>query len=173
MEDGLKKKENTESDKEEEEKQTEEQEVPAVALTDEAKMQNMIKFIEKELKTLERDNDTQLESNQEKLRHAFENPVEEATCFRAEDMESYPVEFLGHINKLYAKDMKENYEWYLENTNEIILNSAYPSKLEKEFLKHIELQQQKKNDLTYKKLILEIEKNRKGNKITSDVFEQE
>ena len=38
MEDGLKKKDNTESDKEEEEKQSEEQEAPAVALTDEAKM---------------------------------------------------------------------------------------------------------------------------------------
>lgn len=69
MEDGLKKKENTESDKEEEEKQTEEQEVPAVALTDEAKMQNMIKFIEKELKTLERDNDTQLEPISNYVRH--------------------------------------------------------------------------------------------------------
>jgi predicted DNA-binding ribbon-helix-helix protein len=66
--------------------------------------------------------------------------------------------------------MDENYEWYLENTSEIILNSAYPSKLEKEFLKHIELQQQKKNDMTYKKLIVEIEKNRKGNNLTSEVF---
>jgi|JI9StandDraft_1071089.scaffolds.fasta_scaffold16933_8 hypothetical protein len=69
--------------------------------------------------------------------------------------------------------MEENYEWYLENTSEIILNSTYPSKLEKEFLKHIELQQQKKNDLTYKKLMVEIEKNRKGNSVISEVFFQE
>lgn len=173
MEDGLKKKESEESDKEEEEMKTEEQEQPVVAQTDEVKLQNMIKFIEKELRGLEKENDLALERNHKSLQTAFENPVEEATCYRAEDMESYPVEFLGQINKLYAKDMQENYDWYLENTSEIILNSAYPSKLEKEFLKHIELQQQKKNDLTYKKLIMEIEKNKKGNKITSDIFEQE
>jgi len=97
--------------------------------------------------------------------------VDDFECYRAEDMENYPQEFLAQISKLQASDLEQNYEWYLENTNEIILNTIYPSKLEKEFLKHIELQQQKKNDLTYKKLLSEIERNKKGNKLTSDVFE--
>jgi hypothetical protein len=60
---------------------------------------------------------------------------------------------MAQVGLLYATDLKENHLYYQENFNEIILNSVYPSRLEKDFLKHIEVQQQKKNDSTYKKLL--------------------
>lgn len=44
-------------------------------------------------------------------------------------------------------------EWYRENFNEILLNVGHPSKLEKDFLKHIEYVQQKKSDIKYKKIL--------------------
>jgi len=149
-------------------------EEPSSPLIPEAsKFDSMLKYIEKELKVLEKENDQQLGTCHTNLQKAFSEPVDDSECYRAEDMENYPQEFLAQISKLQANDLDQNYEWYLENTNEIILNTIYPSKLEKEFLKHIELQQQKKNDLTYKKLLSEIDRNKKGNKLTSDVFEQE
>jgi hypothetical protein len=33
-----------------------------------------------------------------------------------------------------VQDIAQNYDWYLENYNEILLNVGYPSKQEKEFL---------------------------------------
>ena len=44
-------------------------------------------------------------------------------------------------------------DWYKENFNDIMLNVCYPSKTEKEFLKHVEYIQQKKNDVKYKKIL--------------------
>lgn len=67
------------------------------------------------------------------------------------------VEFLSFIDPNYVKDINNNYEWYLENSNEILLNVGYPSKQEKEFLKHIEQVQQKKNDLKYRKILKQLE----------------
>lgn len=57
MEEGLKKNEEPESEKEEEEQKMEEEETPVVPISDETKLANMIKFIEKELKVLEKEND--------------------------------------------------------------------------------------------------------------------
>jgi hypothetical protein len=68
-----------------------------------------------------------------------------------------PVEFLSYIDPQYVKDIEHNYEWYLENSNEILLNVGYPSKQEKEFLKHIEQVQQKKNDMKYRKILKQLE----------------
>lgn len=50
-----------------------------------------------------------------------------------------------------------NKDWYAENFNELLLNVGHPSKLEKDFLKHIEYIQQKKSDLKYKKILKQIE----------------
>lgn len=51
------------------------------------------------------------------------------------------------------QDIEDNLPWYLQNQNEILLNVNYPSKEEKEFLRHIELWQQEKNDLNYTKIL--------------------
>ena len=50
----------------------------------------------------------------------------------------YGLDFLSFVDPHFVADIKENYEWYLLNQNEVLLNVNYPSKLEKEFLRHIE-----------------------------------
>lgn len=50
----------------------------------------------------------------------------------------YGLDFLSFVDPHFVADIKENYEWYLSNQNEVLLNVNYPSKLEKEFLRHIE-----------------------------------
>lgn len=72
---------------------------------------------------------------------------------------------MAHIDPGFAKDMRENWEWYLENYNEVLLNASYPSRQEKEFLKHIEHVQQRKNDQKYKKILKQIEQGKKGDHI--------
>jgi hypothetical protein len=57
MEDGLKKKESPESEKEEEEQTPEEEQTTVLPQTEGAKFQMMIKFIEKELRYIEKGND--------------------------------------------------------------------------------------------------------------------
>jgi hypothetical protein len=53
-------------------------------------------------------------------------------------MDKYGVDFLSFIEPKFVKDYHENMDWYKENYNEIMLNVCHPSKLEKDFLKHIE-----------------------------------
>lgn len=43
-------------------------------------------------------------------------------------MLTYGQEFLSFIDPSYIKDIKENFDWYLENYNEILLNVGYPSR---------------------------------------------
>ena len=42
------------------------------------------------------------------------------------------------MDPYFVADIRQNMEWYLQNQNEVLLNVNYPSKLEKEFLRHIE-----------------------------------
>jgi hypothetical protein len=53
--------------------------------------------------------------------------------------------------------MNDNQDWYKENCNEILLNVGLPTKLEKDFLRHIEQVQQKKSDLKYRKILKNLE----------------
>ena len=53
-------------------------------------------------------------------------------------LHEYGLDFLSFVDPHFVADIKENYEWYLSNQNEVLLNVNYPSKLEKEFLRHIE-----------------------------------
>ena len=46
-----------------------------------------------------------------------------------------------------------NREWYKENSNEFLLNLNYPCKLQTDFLKAVELSQQRRNDQKYKKIL--------------------
>lgn len=83
----------------------------------------------------------------------------------SQDMLTYSNDVVGIVDPIFAKDLKENFDWYLENFNEILLTVNCPSKLEKEFLKHIESMQLKKNDAVYKRILaqLELQKKTKGN----------
>jgi len=53
-------------------------------------------------------------------------------------MSEYGLEFLSYLDPNFIQDVNNNLQWYKENYNEILANVCYPSKLEKEFLKHIE-----------------------------------
>jgi hypothetical protein len=44
-------------------------------------------------------------------------------------------EFLSRIDQNYVADIKSNYDWYLQNGSEVLLNINYPSRTEKEFLR--------------------------------------
>jgi hypothetical protein len=62
-------------------------------------------------------------------------------------------------------------EWYLNSFrespqssgyNEILLNVGYPSRQEKEFLKHVEQTLQRKNDDKYRKILKQLEYQKQG-----------
>lgn len=53
-------------------------------------------------------------------------------------LQEYGLEFLSYVDPFFVADIKQHMEWYLQNQNEVLLNVNYPSKLEKEFLRHIE-----------------------------------
>lgn len=61
-------------------------------------------------------------------------------------MLEYDQSFLAQVDPGFVKDLLVNSDWYLENFNEILLNVGYPSRMEKDFLKHIEQVQQRNND---------------------------
>jgi len=68
-------------------------------------------------------------------------------------MLEYDQSFLAQVDPGFVKDLQINSDWYLENFNEILLNVGYPSRKEKDFLKHIEQVQQRNNDQKYKKIL--------------------
>ena len=39
------------------------------------------------------------------------------------------------IDYKYVNDIRDNYDWYIKNISEILLNINYPSRTEKEFLR--------------------------------------
>ena len=49
--------------------------------------------------------------------------------------------------------MVKNAEWYAQNYNEFLMNINYPCKLQTDFLKMIELSQQRRNDQKYRKIL--------------------
>ena len=73
--------------------------------------------------------------------------------FNPTKLQEYGLDFVSYVDPHYIADLRQNYEWYLQNQNEVLLNVNYPSKLEKEFLRHIEKWQQEKNDLNYKRIL--------------------
>jgi hypothetical protein len=48
-------------------------------------------------------------------------------------------DFLKRVDQRYVADIKENYEWYMQNGSEVLLNINYPSRTEKDFLRQLEL----------------------------------
>lgn len=64
--------------------------------------------------------------------------VRDTFVYKPDNLHLYGQDFLSHIDPQFAQDIETNYDWYMENQNEILLDVGYPSKQEKEFLKHIE-----------------------------------
>lgn len=64
--------------------------------------------------------------------------------------------FVSRVDHLHALDVKNNYEWYLKNGSEVLLNINYPSRTEKEFLRQLEMWQQEKNDINYKQILKQL-----------------
>lgn len=63
------------------------------------------------------------------------------------NMDEFGLEFLSWVDPKFAKEINENMDWYLNHYresalfsgfNEILLNVGYPSRQEREFLKHVE-----------------------------------
>ena len=61
--------------------------------------------------------------------------------------EEFGLEFLSFVDPKFARDVSQNSDWYLTSFresllftgyNEILLNVGYPSRTEREFLKHVE-----------------------------------
>mmetsp|Transcript_26797 Transcript_26797/g.25836 ORF Transcript_26797/g.25836 Transcript_26797/m.25836 type:complete len:123 (+) Transcript_26797:415-783(+) len=110
----------------------------------ERKMQLMIELKERELGKLSIQNRNNLENLFHNLKTRYESALEQDQeefdrfPYNEGDLFAYGQEFLSYIDPRYIQDVRENQEWYLENSNEILLNIGYPSRQEKDFLKHIE-----------------------------------
>lgn len=125
----------------------------------ERKHQIIIELLRRDIMELEASNRDQLRQQYEKLREAYSKSLSAGSVkpdsypYNPDEMEEYGVSFLSYIEPLFVQDYHTNMQWYNEHYNEILLNVSQPSKLEKDFLKHIEYTQQKKSDLKYKNIL--------------------
>ena len=91
--------------------------------------------------------------------------------YSSENLGDFGQEFLSFLDSVFIQDINENMDWYLNSFrespqssgyNEILLNIGYPSRQEKEFLKHVEQTLQRKNDDKYRKILKQLEYQRQG-----------
>jgi hypothetical protein len=91
--------------------------------------------------------------------------------YSSENLGDFGQEFLSFLDPVFIQDINENMDWYLNSFrespqssgyNEILLNIGYPSRQEKEFLKHVEQTLQRKNDDKYRKILKQLEYQRQG-----------
>jgi hypothetical protein len=54
--------------------------------------------------------------------------------------------------------MVGNKDWYEENISQFLMNINYPCKLQTDFLKELELSQQKRNEQRYRKILDHMDK---------------
>jgi hypothetical protein len=69
---------------------------------------------------------------------ADESELKDQTVYTPLKMHQYGIDFISKVDPRFIQDINNNLDWYLENYNEILLNVSYPSRQEKEFLKHVE-----------------------------------
>lgn len=119
-----------------------------------------MELVKREIDNLTDDNSKNLHSQFQQLQAAYEialksdlTKFDNSIVYTPERMNEYGIDFLSYVDPRFVQDIQNNLEWYMENYNDILVNVAYPSKQEKEFLKHVEYVQQKKNDLKYKKIL--------------------
>lgn len=104
----------------------------------------MVSVLEREVQNLSEGNREQLKKIYSEFQERYKKSLEpdnnevDKTVYRGDSTDQYGIDFLSYIDPQYTKDIMNNIDWYLENHNEILLNVVYPSKQEKEFLKHIE-----------------------------------
>ena len=62
---------------------------------------------------------------------------------------------MEYVDPGFVQDMIKNREWYhtAENLNVYLLNINYPCKLQTDFLKELELSQQRRNEVRYRKIM--------------------
>lgn len=80
--------------------------------------------------------------------------------------------FISRVDAQHAIDIQTNYEWYLENGSEVLLNINYPSRAEKEFLRQLEMWQQEKNDINYKQILMQLQESQQHEVVKDKRFSQ-
>lgn len=133
----------------------------------ERKLSSMIELLLADLNQIETSNKDSLEKQFNRMKEAFTNALEadqklDPEVYTYMNMDRYNLNFLSSLEPIIVQDMYSNQEWYQENCNEILLNVGLPTKLEKDFLRHIEQVQQKKSDLKYRKILKNMEQKKEG-----------
>ena len=75
------------------------------------------------------------------------------TLYKPEEIYKYGHSFISYIEPSFTQDMVTNIDWYRENLSFFLLNINYPCKLQVDFLKELELSQQRRNELRYRKIM--------------------
>ena len=93
----------------------------------------MISLLEKDIAQLQEKNVLNIEKEFLRVRELFEKTLESESQidefpYSGDNMFDQGVSFLSYIDPNYVKDIQNNFDWYLENSNEILLNVGYPSK---------------------------------------------
>lgn len=134
----------------------------------------VIEYFSKEADELSTPNREMLTSQFSRFKHAFEKAlntdlstwVPDQNVYSSENLGDFGIEFLSFLDPVFIQDIEENMDWYLNSFrecpqqsgfNEILLNVGYPSRQEKEFLKHVEQTLQRKNDDKYRKILKQLE----------------
>lgn len=87
----------------------------------------------------------------------LEDCKRDQVAYNANCLKDYGLEFVAFVDPFFVHDIDNNLAWYLSNQHEILMNVNFPSKQEKEFLRHIELWQQEKNEINYTKILNQLE----------------
>ena len=81
----------------------------------------------------------------------------DAFPYKPTAIDQYGLDFISAVDPFYVADIEKNLEWYLQKPEkEVLLNVNYPSRQEKDFLRHIERWQQEKNDLNYRRILQQL-----------------
>ena len=63
----------------------------------------------------------------------------DTTLYKPQEIFKYGIEFTSYVDPRFVQDMINNKEWYSQNLNQYLLNINYPTKLQTDFLKELEL----------------------------------
>ena len=139
----------------------------------------VIEYLSQEVEQLATPNREFLSSQFSRFKEAYERALStdlsswrpDPNVYSGENLWEFGVEFLSYLDPVFLQDIESNREWYLQSfresqqsadCNEILLNVGYPSRQEKEFLKHLEQTLQRKNDDKYRKILKQLEYQRVG-----------
>jgi len=75
------------------------------------------------------------------------------TVYKPQNIREYGQEFLSYVDPRFVQDIVKNKDWYSQNMDKFLLNINYPCKLQNDFLKELELAQQRRNDMKYRLIL--------------------